>query len=82
MGYEYKQPPSDPKSLPLYIGNELYAVAQALSQPVDSVTYVPQAVAPAKVRDGLTVYANGTNWNPGSGAGMYTYRAGSWRFLG
>lgn len=37
---------------------------------------------PIRPRDGLTVLADGTNWNPGSGQGVYTYYAGSWKKLG
>jgi len=34
--------------------------------------------APDKPRNGLIVYADGTNWNPGSGEGYYGYEAGAW----
>jgi hypothetical protein len=38
---------------------------------------------PAKVWTGLLVQADGTNWNPGSGAGPYIYKMGTgWIFLG
>lgn len=39
-------------------------------------------VEPSKRRDGMVVLADGTNWNPGSGAGYYGYQDGSWTFLG
>jgi len=35
-------------------------------------------VAPPKPREGMLVYADGTDWNPGSGAGYYVYYAGAW----
>jgi hypothetical protein len=35
-------------------------------------------VAPGKPREGLLVYADGTDWNPGSGAGYYVFYAGAW----
>jgi len=37
---------------------------------------------PSKLYDGLTVLADGTTWNPGSGQGVYTYYAGAWNYLG
>lgn len=37
---------------------------------------------PVKPYDGLIVIADGTNWNPGSGAGYYGYYNGTWKFLG
>lgn len=38
--------------------------------------------APTKPRNGMTVLADGTKWDPGSGAGVYTYYGGSWHKLG
>ena len=38
-------------------------------------------VAPVKPREGLLVYADGTDWNPGSGAGYYVYYAGAWHAM-
>lgn len=37
---------------------------------------------PKKVFDGLTVLADGTDWNPGSGQGVYTYYNATWHKLG
>lgn len=36
---------------------------------------------PKKPRKGIIVYADGTNWNPGSGEGVYVYKSG-WVLLG
>ena len=36
-------------------------------------------VEPKKKREGLIVIADGTSWNPGSGAGTYVYRSGARR---
>ena len=38
-------------------------------------------VAPTKPREGMLVYADGTDWNPGSGAGYYVYYAGAWHAM-
>lgn len=43
------------------------------------------APASAYLVDGLLVYANGTDWDPGSGKGYYRYNStggGSWEFVG
>jgi hypothetical protein len=40
------------------------------------------SVAPTKPREGLLVGADGTNWNPGSGKGIYAYYTGAWHLLG
>jgi hypothetical protein len=49
---------------------------------VGSVRLTPLAAAPARTYDGLTVMADGTNWNPGGGAGVYTYYGAAWNRLG
>jgi len=38
--------------------------------------------APTAPYDGLIAIADGTGWNPGSGAGYYGYYASAWHFLG
>lgn len=38
-------------------------------------------VAPTKVKVGMVVYADGTDWNPGSGEGLYVYKSGGWAAL-
>lgn len=39
---------------------------------------------PQKVLNGMLALADGTNWNPGSGRGVYWYdlNATAWKFLG
>lgn len=63
-----------------YVRSELERIAAEFAKPTLSLptTYV----APAKPRDGLTVLADGTLWNPGSGQGVYTYYAAAWHKLG
>ncbi len=38
--------------------------------------------APLNPEEGQIVRADGTSWNPGSGAGFYGYHGGTWKFLG
>jgi hypothetical protein len=38
--------------------------------------------APAKPAEGQIVLADGTDWNPGAGAGVYCFYNGSWKKLG
>lgn len=33
---------------------------------------------PLKPREGMIVYADGTDWNPGAGKGSYEYRGAAW----
>ena len=36
---------------------------------------------PDRYREGMIVYADGSDWNPGSGGGLYEYRGGAWAKL-
>lgn len=35
-------------------------------------------VEPVRLRDGMVVYADGSDWNPGSGDGFYGREGGAW----
>lgn len=52
-----------------------------LPQPGVGVLLPKLQGVPDKPRDGLVVQADGTNWNPGSGAGLYAYYGGVWNKL-
>ena len=49
---------------------------------IDSIRLVVQNAEPAHPRQGHIYYADGTNWNPGSGAGIYYYTGSVWTLLG
>lgn len=38
-------------------------------------------VAPLKPRLGMVVYADGSDWDPGGGEGLYVYKSGGWTFV-
>lgn len=49
----------------------------------DSIRLTVHHAEPDKPRAGHVYYADGTNWNPGSGEGVYYYTSGStWAILG
>lgn len=64
-----------------YLRQELEAISQAIHAP-DFLLLTKITVEPSKPRDGLTVYADGTEWDPGSGEGVYTYYGSAWHKLG
>ncbi len=65
------------------VGRELEKIERVLfDPPVRSVSFTKLYAAPAKPYDGLTVYADGTTWNPGAGQGIYTYYGAAWNRLG
>ena len=84
MAYVMGDPPQDQsiESLWAYLNEELLKLQQCAEEAGTQHEFVVYNTAPAKVYDGLTVRADGTNWNPGSGAGVYCYYGGSWKHLG
>lgn len=80
--YRKNNVPPDATSLPAFLDQELSEIERAQNEPVFILQLAVSNVPPAKVRPGMLVLADGTNWNPGSGSGFYGYRAGAWQFLG
>ena len=80
--YKPNAVPADPKDLPGFLRAELERIALA-SQNTNQYYLLDKLYAvPLKTKDGMIVYADGTTWNPGSGAGAYIYRGAAWHFLG
>lgn len=63
-----------------YIEEELLIISRSFTE-FDQVQLRPLNVAVAKPREGMVVYADGTNWNPGGGKGVYVYTGGAWSKL-
>lgn len=74
--------PKDNEGLRDYVGNEFYKLEKSLAEPNQFAFVATSYKAPQKIRDGMIVLADGTKWNPGSGAGFYGYYGGSWKKLG
>lgn len=69
--------PADISALPGFIGEELNKIRNALD--ILAAGHIDKTyVAPSKPRDGDFRLADGTSWNPGSGAGFYGYNGGAW----
>lgn len=61
---------------------ELEAVSRETETPTVIYLKLTQLnAAIAKPEDGMLVYADGTNWNPGSGEGIYAYYNSTWNKL-
>lgn len=65
------------KELSNYVQRELLEVARSFEE-VTEFRLVKRHVPPKKLKEGLIALADGTNWDPGSGAGLYIYWAGDW----
>ena len=59
-----------------YLDQELKRIADMINQ--DTIFSEPLNAAPAKPENGIIAYADGTDWNPGSGEGFYGYENGAW----
>ena len=65
------------------IRREFEAIKKATTRADPFMELEVMYAAPAKLRTGMVVYADGTTWNPGSGEGIYRRNlAGAWVFLG
>lgn len=71
-----------PASCERWLERILRGFEAAQNDPVEGVVFVTLHAEPKRLREGLTVLADGTDWDPGSGAGLYIYRSGAWVFLG
>ena len=56
---------------------EFRKIAESMSE-TQAVDLRPVFAAPLRPREGMIVFADGTTWNPGSGAGAYERRGGVW----
>lgn len=74
--------PQDEKQLPAFLQKELNNIMLAMQNGNQYYLLETLYAEPKKLKEGMIVKADGTTWNPGSGAGFYGYRASLWRFLG
>ena len=73
----------DPKKLVAHYLQTINDQFRAQNDSVDRVRFTKFAAQPAKPELGSIYYADGTNWNPGSGEGLYLYNAArAFVFLG
>ena len=83
---KYEAPSTAPvnfKDFQPWVLDELRHLADAVSQlETNAVVFQVWNAEPDKLYDGLVVYADGSNFNPGSGEGFYGYYAAAWHLLG
>ena len=82
--YEPGPLPLDQKDLGIYVVTELKRLADII---FNQATFRLERIheEPERPREGDVRYADGTDWNPGSGEGIYYYKKGSpgsWVLLG
>jgi hypothetical protein len=67
----------DVDGLRRWVQDEFLRVAQSTTV-ADGVTYKVLYAAPSMIADGMTVFADGTTWNPGGGRGLYQRTGAAW----
>jgi len=73
--------PSDPKELPAYIERNNRAIEMAIN--LLAAGHLDEThVAPTKPRTGDIRLADGSDWDPGTGQGVYAYYNSAWNKLG
>lgn len=82
MAYRPSQLPSDlsPESLARWVVGELEQVAREQTE-LNELELRPIHAEPKKPREGMLVYADGTDWDPGSGRGVYVRGPAAWEKL-
>ena len=59
-----------------WLRREFQAVKAGIDQFQPDLTPLPSA--PERPKEGMLRYADGTNWDPGSGKGVYVYDGSTW----
>jgi hypothetical protein len=79
---QYQTPsdaPEDLKSFRDWVIDEFRNLSDATTEPEpDTLLLKEWNAEPDKLYNGLVAYADGTNWNPGGGRGLYIYQDGLW----
>lgn len=79
--YSPNDAPADPAQVQRFLREELARISAAIAALAAGhldKTYVE----PEKPRDGMVRYADGVQWNPGGGAGVYFYNGVMWIQMG
>lgn len=80
--YRPNNVPDDPKEIPSWLNREVWLIAQAIEGARDYSLLKIQHAPPVKTVEGMFLLADGVDWNPGSGAGMYRFQGGTYKFVG
>lgn len=81
MDYRAGNVPDKPENLPAFLLAELQRLQEILSAQQSVMWLRELHVEPKKPRNGMVVYAEGVDWNPGSGRGLYYRKDDAWVFI-
>ena len=69
-----------PDSVAKWVEENFLTLARAMAEQSE-VELRPIYAPPSNPREGMIVYADGTEWNPGSGKGVYVFTGAAWSKL-
>lgn len=74
----------DEKLQPLadWATSQFQLIARAWGDKIDRIRFNPLGQAPDRLRTGDVIFANGTNYDPGDGAGLYEYNGTALKKVG
>jgi hypothetical protein len=80
MSYAPFPVPREAEEIPVFLKDELRRIASAIAKLAE--TNFPEVhVEPIRPRDGDVRNADGSDWNPGSGKGLYYFDGSTWTKL-
>ena len=65
-----------------WVDDQFGNLQRALNTGLNDIQLIELNAEPVRPRTGMIVLADGTNWDPGDGAGFYGYRGAAWVKLG
>lgn len=80
--YRARNVPEKSEELATFLQQELIEIEQSMQSAAPVLLLQVSHRPPEKLRDGMVVLADGTDWDPGAGAGYYGFRNGTWHHLG
>jgi hypothetical protein len=83
--YRPSFPPPDAGALPGWLVQETNNIAREMLEPKEFLTLKVNHKEPRTTSDVnicMLAVADGTDWDPGSGYGLYSFNNGSWTFIG
>jgi hypothetical protein len=79
VAYTPGQLPGRSEDLLRFLYDELRRIAEEFANPqVRGLRFYKLYKEPAKFEDGDVVYADGTEWDPGAGVGLYARIGNAW----
>jgi hypothetical protein len=82
--FQYREPRGFTEEQARYLREMQASLAQEFVGPVDFFALAYRHVAPTNTFAGQILAADGTDWNPGAGVGIYQRNEANtaWRFVG